>query len=765
MDHMKIVESLAMRISPWAIPALTIGIFGLDLLIPLGVAIPVLYVIPLLLTFASSRRAREPLYCSAIATVLIWVAVPLKLAGVPITYALVNRALGTMIIWGIAIGLIQYKRTRHELMAERVERSHAEGLMMAAQEARAYTDTALLGAAAARRGAEEKFLISQLRLQGIIQSAMDAIITVDQDQKVVLFNQAAEQMFSSSAQDAIGQSLDRFIPSRFRTAHREHIKTFGRSGSTNRRMGALGQVSGLRADGTEFPIEAAISQVGVEGHHYFTVILRDITQRMRAEESLAESERVQRTLLSNLSGMAYRCRNDKDWTMEFVSDGCGALTGYLPEDLVRSHRISFNSLIHPEDQQRVWDDCQRSLAAGRPCSNEYRITTRTGEGKWVWDQAQGVYGNDGNLEAIEGLITDTTDRKRTAERLQQVQERYRRLVEVSPDAIFVNRGDRIIFMNDQGLRLFGAVKAEEILGKSPFEVFHPDSHAVIRERIHQLVEGEKTVPIAEEQIVRLDGEVVDVDVNAARFADEEGIAILMVVRDISERKRIQEQLRKAERLAELGTLASGMAHEIGTPMNVILGRAEYLMERVKEAPIKKGLETIVSQVERITKVMNQLLAFTRRRPTERRMVDLRQAVEDNLDIFRERLAKQTIKLETELASSCPPVRADGDQISQVIINLVMNAIQAMPGGGTLRVGLMPDKKMVRLTVTDTGHGIPQEAIAKIFDPFFTTKEFGKGTGLGLTVAKGIIEEHQGSIAVESEPGKGTTFTILLPQSH
>jgi signal transduction histidine kinase len=256
---------------------------------------------------------------------------------------------------------------------------------------------------------------------------------------------------------------------------------------------------------------------------------------------------------------------------------------------------------------------------------------------------------------------------------------------------------------------------------------------------------------------------VDVDVSAARFVDEEGMAILVVVRDTSERKRIQEQLQKAERLAELGTLASGMAHEIGTPMNVILGRAEYLMDRVKEAPIKKGLETIVSQVERITKVMNQLLAFARRRPTERHMVELRQAVEDNLDIFRERLAKQAIKLQTELAVPCPPVRADTDQMSQVIINLVMNAIQAMPGGGTLRVGLEPQKDMVALTVTDTGHGIPQEAIAKIFDPFFTTKEFGKGTGLGLTVVKGIIEEHQGSIVVESEPEKGTTFTILLPK--
>jgi signal transduction histidine kinase len=147
---------------------------------------------------------------------------------------------------------------------------------------------------------------------------------------------------------------------------------------------------------------------------------------------------------------------------------------------------------------------------------------------------------------------------------------------------------------------------------------------------------------------------------------------------------------------------------------------------------------------------------------ERRALDLRKTIEDNLEIFEQRLARHGIIVERSFATSCPPVFADADQMSQVTINLVMNAIHAMPEGGTLQVGVSPEEGMVRLTVADTGHGIPQDVVAKIFDPFFTTKEFGKGTGLGLTVVKGIIEEHQGTIAVESEAGKGTTFTIHLP---
>jgi len=215
-------------------------------------------------------------------------------------------------------------------------------------------------------------------------------------------------------------------------------------------------------------------------------------------------------------------------------------------------------------------------------------------------------------------------------------------------------------------------------------------------------------------------------------------------------------------LAELGTLASGMAHEIGTPMNVILGRAEFAMRRIDDERAKQSLATIVTQVERITKIMNQFLAFARRRPAERRAVGVRDIVEDSLEMLHERLARHHIHVVAELPDDVPLVHADPDQMSQVLLNLFINALHAMPEGGTLKVTVKPQADVVTLLIADTGHGIPREHLGKIFTPFFTTKEVGKGTGLGLTVVHGIIEEHGGKIAVESEPGKGTTFTILLP---
>jgi PAS domain S-box-containing protein len=614
-----------------AVLILTVGIFILDMLTPLGWAVWLLYLIPLTLMLQSSF-VRDPYYFSAVATILTavgwWVSPP---GGQDSMEALTNRLMGVGVMWVFTWMMVRQKRARAELVGVEAARSKAETLRDAAVTARELAEASLTGAVRRETQVTRELLVNSLRLEGIVQSAMDAILTIDDQQHVLLFNEAAERMFGCSSKAALGQPLDRFIPSRFREAHRQHVERFGRSGVTNRKMGELGTVVGLRGGGEEFPVEAAISHFTVEGKKFYTVILRDITERKQAERLIRQSE-----------------------------------------------------------------------------------------------------------------------------------ERYRRLISVSPFAIVVNRGNRVIFINDAGVRLFGAVKAEEILGKSPFDLFHADCHAMIRERTRQLLEGAATVPVVEKKVVTLDGRVVDVEVSAARFTDEEGPAILAMIRDISERNQLQEQLRRTERVAELGTLASGMAHEIGTPMNVILGRAEYLMQRTQEEPMKKGLQTIISQVERITRVMNQLLAFARRKPVERRALDLQKMIDDNLEIFDERLPRHRVIVERAFAASCPPVFADADQMSQLVINLVMNAIHAMPDGGTLRIGVSPHDGMVRLTVADTGHGIPQEVVDKIFDPFFTTKEFGKGTGLGLTVVKGIIEEHHGTIAVESEAGKGTTFTIDLP---
>ncbi|MCP9464595.1 MAG: PAS domain S-box protein [Nitrospira sp.] len=635
MDRMKELSRRIMRVVPVMVAAITIAVLLIDAWAPLELATSMLYVLPLLLTFVLPNRSLSFVY-AALATACMWAVFLLKPTVEASPYALVNRVLGTVVLWVIATGLVRYRRAQDELKSERVERAHAEGLMIEAREARSLAHEAEQGAKAGQRVAEKKLLVSQLRLDSIIHSAMDAIITTDQEQNVILFNRAAEQMFGCTAEEAVGRPLDRFLPARFREAHRQQVQAFGQSNVTSRKMGKLGTVVGLRSTGEEFPIEAAISHVSIEGTRYYTVILRDITEHQRVLEELRRQHAFIEAVLETVAALVVVL--DREGRILRFNRACEQATGYSSEE-VRG-RVVWDFLVGPEEVASVKSVFGR-LLAGELHHHEH-------EHDWV--------GKDGRRRRIAWANTVMTD-----------------------------------------------------------------------------AEGRADCVVAT------------------------GI-------DVTELKQIQEQLRRTERIAELGTLASGMAHEIGTPMNVILGRAEYMMDRVSDESIRKGLKTIIAQVERITRVMNQLLAFARRKPPERRLLSLKDIIEDGMELFRERLDRNRVTVELTVDDRCPSVMADADQMSQVFINLVANAIHAMPQGGTLRVGLTQDQNAVTLTVSDTGHGIPREVLPKIFDPFFTTKEFGKGTGLGLTVVKGIIEEHRGTITVESEEGKGTTFTVSLPKS-
>ena len=865
---------------------LTIGILLLDLSVPTDYAVWLLYAIPLALTAASSR-ASAPRYGVGLVSLLVIIGAVASPAGVLPVASWINRLMGTGLLAAVAFLVAARRNNAGPVsVATLAESARKESTPAEAVEAIAHAEAAVEGAMAGQRRAEAELHRDKLRFEGIVQSAMDAIITVDEGQKIVLFNQAAEDMFQWSAQDMLGRPLDRLIPERFRSAHAEHIREFGRSGITTRQMGALGVIMGVRSTGQEFPIEAAISQIGVAGMRYYTVILRDITVRKRLEQELAEREALLRAIIET----------EPECVKVLALDGTVRTmnaAGLAMIEAASNAEVVGKDICHlvAVESRAVFRDLVRKAGEGEAGRLEFQIVGLLGTPRWLDTHVVPLRAADGRITAVLGVTRDVTEWKKSEQLLRQSEERYRRLLAVLPDAILVIRDNRILFANEQGLRLFGATSGEALLGKWVYDVIHADYHEPVAERIRHLLGG-GTVPEVEERIIRLDGAIVDVAVRSAQFRDQEGTGILIVLRDmtmrnvgeqrlresqerlqsllgamedvvwsstldlsaihyvspsvaqiygrpaeefvarpslwlevvhaddrtlveqavrdlqttgeldveyrivrgdgdvrwvhdrgriindkaghparidgitsdITERKRLEAQLRRTERVAELGTVASGMAHEIGTPMNVILGRAEYLMERTKEESVKKGLQTIISQVERITRVMNQLLAFARRRPVEHRALDLRQTIEDNLEIFQERLSHSNISVETSFAESCPLVHADADQMSQVLINLVMNAIHAMPEGGTLRATLapMPDRGMVALTIADTGHGMPQEVIAKIFDPFFTTKEFGKGTGLGLTVVRGIIEEHGGTIQVSSEPGVGTIFSIGLP---
>jgi PAS domain S-box-containing protein len=368
------------------------------------------------------------------------------------------------------------------------------------------------------------------------------------------------------------------------------------------------------------------------------------------EAALREKNRMLSTLLRNLPGMAYRCANDPDWTLEFISDGCVELTGYAPQDLVGNAAASYGGLIHPEDRETVWNDVQRALETREAFRLVYRITTRDGAVKWVWEQGRGVYSESG-LEALEGFITDVT-----------------------------------------------------------------------------------------------------------------------------ESKQLQEQLRHAQKLEAIGRVAGSVAHDFNNLLTAIRGYSQLLQHRLDRGGSPRGeAEEIARTVERASGLTQQLLAFSRKQKMQRQRIDLNRVVQDMQPLL-EHLAGKRVRLRLEIPAAPVWVLGDRSQMEQVIMNLAVNAVDAMPEGGDLRLELetvpldpasgealdLPSGEYLRLRVSDTGTGMAPEILELIFEPFFTTKEEGKGTGLGLSTVYGIMKQSGGHIGVESVPGQGTAFTALYP---
>ncbi|MBS3907096.1 MAG: HAMP domain-containing protein [Syntrophaceae bacterium] len=247
-----------------------------------------------------------------------------------------------------------------------------------------------------------------------------------------------------------------------------------------------------------------------------------------------------------------------------------------------------------------------------------------------------------------------------------------------------------------------------------------------------------------------------------------------IIEEAETKLRLERDLRQSEKLAAIGQLASGLAHEIGTPLNIISGRVELAKRKLDDKEgVQKNLDIVIQQTERITKIIQRLLGFVRKKKPEQRNLNITALLETTLDFLDHEIQKQKVKVVRETEDPLPSVMGDPDQLQQVFLNIVLNAVQSMPEGGTLHLsastqvtskeGLEDGKRRyVEVKVQDTGMGMEREVMDNIFNPFFTTKEKDKGTGLGLTVSQGIVQDHEGWIELESETGKGSLFKIYLP---
>jgi PAS domain S-box-containing protein len=411
----------------------------------------------------------------------------------------------------------------------------------------------------------------------------------------------------------------------------------------------------------------------------------------------------------------------------------------------------------------------------KPYNVEFKMR-RLSDGRIIDIQSLAEY--DPKNRIVFGVVQDVTERTRSAEALRKSEEKYRTLFEESKDVIFVSTPDgRYLDMNPAGLELFGYSSKDELLSIDISQDVYVNPQD--RKKLQQILEEKGFVKDYEMELKRRDGKKLTFITAATAVKDESGRVIEYrgSRRDITEHKKLEQQLLQAQKMEAVGQLAGGVAHDFNNILSAIIGYGYLLKEKMDaDDPLRADVEQILESANRAAEVTRNLLAFSRKQIMNVRPVNVKEIITKTEKLLS-RLIGEDIEINTVLNDMDIICMADSGQIQQVLLNLATNARDAMPKGGHLTISTeirQLDDSFMRtygygkageyalITVSDNGTGMTQEEMEKIFEPFFTTKETGKGTGLGLAMAYGIIKQHDGYIVVQSKPGEGTTFKIYLP---
>ena len=511
----------------------------------------------------------------------------------------------------------------------------------------------------------------------------------------------------------------------------------------------------------------------------------ELEQRVRElEEETNRSKHAEKELMD--SEERFRCltessplgvfQTDEDGSVLYLNNKWLTITGMSLQDALG---FGWAQALHPEDRPRILAEWTRCLEEKRGYDGEFRFVRPFGEIRWVHTRTSPVFSPAGDIISHVGVNEDITERKQAEEALKESEEKYRQLFEMESDAIFlVRKSDgQILEVNTTGEKLYGFKKEELLKMKNTDLSAEPDTT--------QKATKEQKIEIPVRYHRKNDGTIFPVEITASHLTWQGQEVHIAAIRDITirieaekEKVKYEEQLRQSNKMEAIGTLAGGIAHDFNNLLMGIQGRTSLMqMDTESYHPHLEHLRGIEGYVKSAADLTTQLLAFARGGKYEVTPIDLNELIDRSAEMYGR--TKKEITIHRKNQENIRTVEVDQGQIEQVLLNLYVNAWQSMPGGGDLyleteNVILDADYvkpyyiepgKYVKMSVTDTGVGMDEATQARIFDPFFTTKEMGRGTGLGLASAYGIIKNHNGIIYVYSKIGEGTTFNIYLPASE
>jgi two-component system cell cycle sensor histidine kinase/response regulator CckA len=620
------------------------------------------------------------------------------------------------------------------------------------------------------------------RSAAIVSSSFNAIIGRTPAGIVTSWNAAAEQIFGYSAAEVVGRSI----------ALLEPPDQAGDLARVNERLQRDGrpdtfEAVRIRKNGVRIDVETTVSPILDSAGELVAVsaISRDISERRRAEEHLRQEEERYRSLVENVPLVIYTRTLEPDSAASRALFMSGQVEAMLELSAHEAQPGRVREMIHPDDFERIaplYDTANRDHL---PLSLQYRLITPSGRTLWVHDESRIVYDGLGKPLYAQGYLRDITSQvaaeAETADALER--ERNARLeaeqaraaiastVEKISDAFFsFDRELRYLYINSAAAGIIRHDPAS-VIGKTPPEVLGEQVPAAFLELLRRARDG---TPVEIDDYESPLGGTFDLRAHPS----PDGVWLFL--RDVTERRKLEESLRQAQKMEAVGQLAGGIAHDFNNILTAIDGYAEFALRDLDNPDpditrLRDELTTIKQAGERAADLTRQLLAYSRQQVMQRQLVDLNAIVERSGRLL-DRLIGENITVALLTSPGLPPLEADAAQLEQVIVNLALNARDAMPDGGTLTIQTtpvsltgqeaahhgLPGGNYLSLSVQDTGVGIDEALQSQIFEPFFTTKPLGHGTGLGLATVYGIVRQTGGTITLTSELGVGSSFDVYLP---
>jgi two-component system NtrC family sensor kinase len=615
-------------------------------------------------------------------------------------------------------------------------------------------------------GADQPIQEVTKRLEKIAEMGDDGIIVFDEAYRIEFANTVASELTGHSKEDLLGMDFTVLLDRRdVPFLDRMHSEVgIDESKRVCTEMGVITK-TGQKRDAEVCITVEKIKNGGVRTYAY----LRDITEKKRMERDLKESEEKYRDLFERVRhGLFISTKEGRflDCNLALLE-----MLGYSNKEEFLKIEIGEDLYVKPEDRKNFQMAIERQ---GYVKDLEVEFKKRGGEKVSVLLTAHAKKDGQGKVVGYEGLNIDISDWKRMEKELREANAFLMNLIESSVDGIIVTnmRGEILIF--NRGAENLLGYRAEEIVGKMNIRQIYPPG--VAEEVMAKMKSPDfgglgrlTSFPITHR---RKDGEWIEGDLSAALIYDEQGneVASVGIFKDLRERLRIERELREtqeallqAEKLAAMGRLTSQIAHELNNPIYGIMNTLELLKTEIPpESKRRRILELSLSETQRLSEMVRNMLSFSKPQEEERKKIHINELIEGILLMMEKQMREANVRVEALFDEDLPEVMASTNQMRQVFLNMFKNAKEAMPKGGTLTIRTESNEGKLLIHIQDSGLGIPEEIRNKIFEAFFTTKQKVKGVGLGLSVCYGIIRDHGGEIKVESQEGKGTTFTISLP---